>query len=304
MTITLPKEPPMPPPSSTSEWLAARRTGIGGTDVAPILGISKWRKAHDVWLDKTGRREDRQTLAMATGKALEPLVRSIYEERHGEVITTGLVRDRDNAILLGTPDGVTDDAVVEFKTTTKWAFRSWRGVPPVDYWAQMQHYMMLTGRRQAVLAILLKDEADIANGYHEMYVTYDPDWIGSTKSQLTEWWETYVVADVEPPIPEDEEPLAVEGLTIASTDAIETALSDLKEVKGLEKQLSERRKELEAVVKDHMGTADTLVNSGVALATYRNVTQERFDSRAFKDAHPELYPQYTKEISYRQLVIK
>ena len=34
------------------EWLKARQTGIGGSDVAPILGISKWTTPLDVYNEK------------------------------------------------------------------------------------------------------------------------------------------------------------------------------------------------------------------------------------------------------------
>lgn len=39
-----------------ADWLAARRTGIGGSDVAPILGLSKWRSPLDVYMVKRGKR--------------------------------------------------------------------------------------------------------------------------------------------------------------------------------------------------------------------------------------------------------
>ena len=32
-----------PLPATRAEWLAQRRTGIGGSDVASILGLSPWR---------------------------------------------------------------------------------------------------------------------------------------------------------------------------------------------------------------------------------------------------------------------
>ena len=35
------------------EWLARRRSGIGGSDVAAVLGLSPWKSPRQVWLDKT-----------------------------------------------------------------------------------------------------------------------------------------------------------------------------------------------------------------------------------------------------------
>ena len=38
------------------EWLAFRRTGIGGSDAAAILGLSSFTSNVEVWEEKTGRR--------------------------------------------------------------------------------------------------------------------------------------------------------------------------------------------------------------------------------------------------------
>ena len=39
------------------EWLAFRRTGIGGSDAAAILGLSPFKSNVQVWEEKTGHRE-------------------------------------------------------------------------------------------------------------------------------------------------------------------------------------------------------------------------------------------------------
>ena len=44
--------------SDRDQWLAERRTGIGGSDAGAILGVNKYRTALDVYLDKTGQAED------------------------------------------------------------------------------------------------------------------------------------------------------------------------------------------------------------------------------------------------------
>ena len=67
------------------QWLERRRSGIGGSDVAPILGMSKWRTAYDVWLSKTAEtpEEDRTTMPMLLGNVLEPEVLRLYEQQTG-----------------------------------------------------------------------------------------------------------------------------------------------------------------------------------------------------------------------------
>ena len=39
---------------SREEWLNYRRQGIGGSDVAAVLGVSPFRTARDVYYDKLG----------------------------------------------------------------------------------------------------------------------------------------------------------------------------------------------------------------------------------------------------------
>ena len=42
---------------SHEEWLAFRRTGIGGSDMSAIMDMNPYRDAVAVWMDKTGRTE-------------------------------------------------------------------------------------------------------------------------------------------------------------------------------------------------------------------------------------------------------
>jgi len=38
-----------------SEWHAARKKGLGGSDIAAVMGVSPWQTPMDVWLSKTGK---------------------------------------------------------------------------------------------------------------------------------------------------------------------------------------------------------------------------------------------------------
>ena len=72
---------------SEEEWLAYRRKGIGGSDVAALLGISPWRTARDLFYDKLNIAvvEDHEDnwVALEMGHLLEPLVAKIFHHRTG-----------------------------------------------------------------------------------------------------------------------------------------------------------------------------------------------------------------------------
>lgn len=70
----------------TKEQLIERRTGLGGSDIAGILGISPWTRPIDVYLDKKGLAGDepkRETEAMWWGNEEEELVARRFMELTG-----------------------------------------------------------------------------------------------------------------------------------------------------------------------------------------------------------------------------
>lgn len=72
---------------SEAEWLAWRRKGIGGSDVAAILGISPWRTARDLYNDKLGiasaQVDSANWVALEMGHLLEDLVARIFSQKTG-----------------------------------------------------------------------------------------------------------------------------------------------------------------------------------------------------------------------------
>lgn len=65
-------------------WLEGRRTGIGGSDVAAVLGLNPWKTPLDVWNDKLGISEDKGMSEPAYwGTVLEDTVAREFQQRTG-----------------------------------------------------------------------------------------------------------------------------------------------------------------------------------------------------------------------------
>ena len=63
------------------QFLANRRKGIGGSDVAAIVGLSPWRTAFDVYVEKLDLVEkDRSTVSMRVGRAVERAIAQEYSD--------------------------------------------------------------------------------------------------------------------------------------------------------------------------------------------------------------------------------
>lgn len=141
---------------SEKEWLAYRRKGIGGSDVAALLGISPWRTARDLYYDKLNiaavEDNEENWVALEMGHLLEPLVAKIFQHRTGYKIYQvkkmfqhpkypWMLADVDYFVEL--PDGTT--AILEIKTTNYNAKDHWwlngEETVPVYYETQGRHYM-------------------------------------------------------------------------------------------------------------------------------------------------------------------
>lgn len=105
----------------TPEWHRARANGIGGSDIASIVGVG-YRSAYAIWLDKTQpeTREDAGTLQMQRGNALEPIVASEFENETGLTATqTGTWQRTDKPHHIANPDRlVSDGGGLEIKCTS------------------------------------------------------------------------------------------------------------------------------------------------------------------------------------------
>jgi predicted phage-related endonuclease len=96
---------------SRETWLAERRLGIGGSDVASLMGDGKYADStqYDVWLDKTGRIPEKDpTLAMEMGNDFEDAVAMRFARATGlEIQPQGLLRSRISSVILNSPDRLT-----------------------------------------------------------------------------------------------------------------------------------------------------------------------------------------------------
>lgn len=119
--------------ASRAEWLAARRHGIGASEVSAILGLNPYRSCFEVWAQKMKQREmddSASTEAATWGVLLEPVVRTEVARRIGRRIFIPGKETPDQHVswfntrlldrgipLFVTPDGQIDSAYIPEVTT-------------------------------------------------------------------------------------------------------------------------------------------------------------------------------------------
>ena len=162
----------------TPEQLVLRKTGIGGSDAAAVVGLSHYATPFSVYLDKTTDAVKETTEVMNRGHVLEPFVQSLFERKTGWKVQNTLQTQRspDHPFMLANLDGVlpSERAVVEFKTALytpkvreEWGEEGTDEIPK-HYLIQVAHYACVMDVDTAYIGVLFGDEK-IFNAYRKIH---------------------------------------------------------------------------------------------------------------------------------------
>lgn len=184
---------------SHERWLELRRTGIGGSDAAAIVGMSPWSGPFSVYQDKVGLGIPVETTErMQIGKDLEDYVCQRFTQ------ATGLKLRRKNAILqhdkydfiIGNIDReiVGKKEGFEAKVTSNYASSMWIDDKiPVNYELQCHHYMLVTGWRAWTIGALIGNERFVYKR-----IERDEEVINWLLEQEINFWKNHVEKGIEP----------------------------------------------------------------------------------------------------------
>lgn len=186
----------------TPEQRAERRTGIGGSDVAAVLGRHPTRTALSVWLSKVYDTDEDAGERAEAGNRLEPVIREWAADLLGESVSVpaGTLRHPSCPVMLANLDGLLESKrVLECKNIDGLQWRATEGDRVDDvlrhHWWQVQHYMEVVDAPGAVVAYLI--------GGNDLQLREVPRnrAIGAAlRTRLPEWWERHVVAQEPPPV--------------------------------------------------------------------------------------------------------
>ncbi len=188
-----------------AKWLEDRRSGIGASDAAAILGHSPYKTPLQVWASKMGVQSDGTKFTRA-GIMQERVVLEWYEQETGTRLKKftddpEVFRNPKEPLILCSPDAHTlhlgqffgvDAKNTSSKSPDGNAFLN--GEIALHYQIQNQHTMMAMGCQRWDLAVLID-----GNDFKTFQIYADTELQGLMKDALLKWWRDYVVAKKEPP---------------------------------------------------------------------------------------------------------
>lgn len=189
----------------TDQWHTARANGIGGSEIAAVMGISPYESRFSLWHRKKGMiAAVEETDVMYWGKIHEPAICTEFAKRHPEydVQMSPTYAAADHPSEIANPDRLILDsewrtvAIVEAKTSRDdegWGEEGTDQIP-VHYRAQCLWYLMVLGVQVCHVAVLIG-----LSDYREYVVTYDQAEADLMRKAAAEFQRT-VAADERPPI--------------------------------------------------------------------------------------------------------
>ena len=291
-----------------STFHADRLTGIGGSDLAAILGLSKWRSPYQVWLEKTGRHHsDESTLPMRWGTYAEEFVAKEYAERTGRGVQryNAMLRHKEAPLIghidrLVIPEGaktashkgqIRTSIGLECKTVSAFAAgrdSEWgpEGTDqvPGQYLVQCAAYLALTGCQQWDLAALI--------GNHDFRIYHfhrDPELEIYLLEESSRWWRDHVIADVPPnPVSEAEArerwPRHADGRVLHATFDVGQQLRQLAVIRRTMRDLEASEKAVKDAIFPALADAEVIIYNDREMATYRaNKDSQKVDYKAVSE---------------------
>lgn len=312
------------PFDNEEEWLQLRTQGIGGSDAGAILGLNKYSSPLSVYKAKVdGVSKDLSDNAnVRRGKELEDFIMTKYVQpkmqEHGYV--TGkpdfMIVNSDYPFLRANVDGIAKSItgasyktslLIEIKCVSAFAEDAWDGaeyggIPPY-YYAQIQHYLAVTGMKAGYLVALF-DRTWSVKWYP---IKRDETFIADMLPKLRQFYEVNMQMEIPPKIDYaldkedaskaiDEAPqptIPSEEMSVFVSEYAETT----SEIKNLEK----RKNDLASVILD-MYRQGMMPTNGVVKFT--TVKSSRFNQTRFKAEHPDMYEEYCEESESPRSTIK
>jgi putative phage-type endonuclease len=309
---------------------------LGGSDAAAVMGLSPWATPLELWMQKTHRapKEEIDPIRQRMfdrGHKLEPFIREMVITKLQDMgLTVELVAVNERYVDLHHPFlaceidfelRVTGEIEIggqicqldrerincDAKSVSGFARKKWGETDsedvPIEYAAQFMHGLGITGRDKCLVAALRSfDDVDI------FWTLRDDETIAAMREKAVRFWVDHVLGDTEPdPIDFSDIKLLFpsdNGQATEATTEIAEKVAQLADIKARIKNFEEAEEALTFEIADFISPNALLTYEGKEIASWKGQGHTSFRAKDFKEAHPALAAEFTKQQTVRVLRLK
>lgn len=299
-TLNLPRE----------QWLQLRQLGIGSSDAAAAVGLSPYKSALSLWLEKTGRKpaEDLSDKApVFWGTMLEPVLATVYAEQTGRKVrrVNAVLQSPQRQHMLANLDrevrcGRDGNGILEIKTASYHSAPQWEEGIPIAYQCQVLHQLAVTGLDWADVAVLIGGQ-----DFRIYRIERDDDKILDLCEREDGFWQQ-VTQDQQPsPDGSDDAGRALswmfprdQGITLDLSESMEanSLFGTLLALRAKQDDLSLLEAQTRQQLQNILGTASAAVFADGKVSWKKTKDRTSPDLDKLSADYPDLLPQYSKTV--------
>jgi putative phage-type endonuclease len=257
----------------SQNWIDERRTYLGGTDVAAIIGEHQYESPRTLYMRKKGLIPPTlSNEAMIHGQNLERYVMQLYRAATGKRLRkAGFYRHKNIEFFGVNPDYLVlgEPGLLECKTASEFVGQEFGptedGIPR-HYYIQCMWQLAITGREWCDLAVLIGGQR-----FRKYHIVRNEDNIQELQQAAYDYWMTYIDQDIMPPLtghPADsamvngEFPASSVDSYMEATPEIDHLCERLRQLRMLSKKVELQADEAANLIKAEMRGCGTLDFSG------------------------------------------
>lgn len=293
------------------DWLRLRKSGLGGSDAGAVCGLNPYSSPLQVFCDKTTEEvQDHDNESMRQGRDLEEYVAKRFMEETGKKVRRSnfMYRSEEHLFMIADVDRliVGEDAGLECKTANAYNADKWKdGKIPAHYIIQCCHYMAVTGKKSWYIAVVI-----LGQEFKYAKISWDDEIIRDLITVEENFWKNHILTGIAPkPNGSDGDTALISKRFPTSAteealplDSFESRLYRRAEILEQMKTLTLEQERIDQEIKLYMGDHAAAKSENFRVR-WQSVNSERLDSKALKNAEPEIYRKYTKSISSRRFVV-
>ena len=300
---------------SREEWLAQRRSYLGASETAAILGFDKYRTPLDVYLEKRG-----EVTPEPAGQRAEAGLRAeqMIADWLAELYSLKIQRDNKirihpalnywrcnlDRVIVGQPNGT---AVLELKTTSMENLKNWNPTAEdlnptfVHHWVQVQSQLAVTGYKWAAIGVM---PADSFRGFGQpelIPIQPDQEFIAMMARRVKAFWEEHVLAGV-PPDPVTADDLKIlyprsQPKILEVDETTRNLVLKIARMRAAKKNIEQRLETFELSLKMFLMDYEAASCNGETICTYKSSKdKETFDEERFRANHPQEAEQWVRPV--------
>lgn len=299
-------------PDGSPEWHQTRLGGMGGSDVAAALGMSRYTSPLSVYLEKRGEMPtlpENPDLAEygEMGHALQDVIADRWAHRSGYSWerAPGTLAHAEAPWMRVNLDGIASDpwgerGVLEVKNRSEYQLDQWEDGVPAAPAIQGHWGMAVSGYPYAAVAALIG-----GNKVRWHRIERDHELEANLVTLVADFWRG-VLEGREPQIDSSEATSELLGHlyqvdpgAIANVDPaeVEPLLAELERLKVAEKEATAALRGVKNRLRKLAGAAEVIVGEDDSAELFTYKANGTFAAKRFREAHPDLAREYIHQVA-------